>query len=298
MPDYGMRVQFPVGLWAGVGLHVRPVAGDITRILSDIHFGDHASQVHRLAQIKPLLEGAARVVLNGDTLDTRTGPRPQFTAALREEVLAFFPRHTGTVTFLTGNHDPDISTEHATSLAGGLVEVTHGDILFENMTPWGRDVPQIERLLNDAFAAMAPGARERLSLTERYALWRRVAVAIPQRHQAEPNRLKYLFRFATDTVWPPQRPFRIIHIWRTEAERGAAFARRHLAQAKFLVLGHTHRPHISRTASGVTVINTGAYCRPFKPYAVDVTADRLVVREIVVRAGEYRLGGTAGEFAL
>lgn len=274
------------------------MAGNITRILSDIHFGDHASQVHRLAQIKPLLDGAARLVLNGDTLDTRAGPRPQFTAALREEVLAFFPRHAGQVTFLTGNHDPDISTEHHASLAGGLVEVTHGDILFDNITPWGRDVPKIERLLAEAFAAMPAGARERLSLTERYALWRRVAVAIPQRHQAEPNRLKYFFRFATDTVWPPQRPFRIIGIWRSEAERAAAFARRHLAQAKFVVLGHTHRPHISRTPSGVTVINTGAYCRPFKPYAVDVAEGRVIVREVAVRGGEYRLNGTVGEFTL
>jgi len=35
------------------------VAADFTRIFSDIHYGDRASRVHSLAQLRPLLEGPA-----------------------------------------------------------------------------------------------------------------------------------------------------------------------------------------------------------------------------------------------
>ncbi|MSU71295.1 MAG: hypothetical protein EXS43_02985 [Opitutus sp.] len=66
------------------------MSSEITRILSDIHFGDRASRVHRLAQLRPLLHGVAQLVLNGDTLDTRPGPAPHRTVELQTEVLDFF----------------------------------------------------------------------------------------------------------------------------------------------------------------------------------------------------------------
>jgi len=52
-----------------------PVPPAVTRIFSDLHFGDRASRARRLAQLRPLLDGVDALVLNGDTLDTRPGPR-------------------------------------------------------------------------------------------------------------------------------------------------------------------------------------------------------------------------------
>ena len=115
--------------------------GETIRILSDLHYGEHASRVRSLAQLRPLLDGATRLVVNGDTLDTRPGPDPDRTDRTKEEVRAFFDEVGAPVTFLTGNHDPDFSPNALADLAEGRVLVTHGDILFSDIVPWGRAPP-------------------------------------------------------------------------------------------------------------------------------------------------------------
>jgi predicted phosphodiesterase len=277
---------------AAGNLHSRPV---LTRIFSDIHFGDPASKVHRLAQLRPLVEGVDALVLNGDTLDTRPGRRPEHTAACRAELAAFTRSCGATVTLLTGNHDPDVSTQHTLDLADGRVFVTHGDILFDNIVPWGRDAPEIARRIAVEFSSLTPNERE--ALATRFAVWRRVASQIPQRHQAEPRSLKYLLGFIADTVWPPLRILRVLESWRVEPIRAAALVRRHRPSAKFILLGHTHRPAI-RVNDGIIAINTGTFCPPFEAHAVDVTPDRLVVRQIERRSGEFHPAGIVAQFPL
>jgi predicted phosphodiesterase len=78
----------------------------------------------------------------------------------------------------------------------------------------------------------------------------------------------------------------------------AAFVRLHRPQAKFFLVGHTHRPGAFRTPSGVVVINTGSFCRPFGGSVVDLSGDRVIVRSIAVRDGAFHLGGILAEFAL
>jgi predicted phosphodiesterase len=242
------------------------VAGDLIRILSDIHFGDRASRVHELPQLRPLLSGVTHLVLNGDTLDTRPGPFPAHTAECCAAVLDFFAREVAATTFLTGNHDPDFSARHYLDFAAGRVFVVHGDIFFEDIVPWGRDAPQIAHLIEVELRNVPAALRH--DLDQRLAVFRRVAAAVPQRHQSERNPLKYLVRFLADTVWPPLRVFRILRAWREAPARAAALAQRHRPAAKFIVSGHTHRPGIWPRA-GLTVINTGSYCRPLGGMCVD-----------------------------
>jgi predicted phosphodiesterase len=272
------------------------VSGSFTRILSDIHYGDRASRVLRLAQLRPLLDGPVRLVLNGDTLDTRPGTRPDFTAALRNEVHAWIAALGVPVDLLTGNHDPDLTALHELDLAHGEIFVTHGDIIFDNIVPWGRDAVRIGRLITAELALLAPTARHRVE--DRLAVWRRVAAQIPQRHQSEPHRLKYALRFAADTVWPPLRAFRILAAWRNAPALASALTRRHRPNARFVLTGHTHRPGVWRTSNGVIVINTGSFCPPLGGSVVDVSRDRLIVRRVDVRKGEFHPGTTVAEFAL
>ncbi len=272
------------------------VPAELTRIFSDIHYGDRASRVKSLAQLRPLLDGVAHLVLNGDTFDTRPSPAPAVTAQQRAEVLAFFPAHVARVTWLTGNHDPDFTPHHTLDLAGGQLFVTHGDILHDDIVPWSQDAPTIRPQIAAGLAALP--AAERTELAARFAIWRHVATAIPQRHQAEPHGPRYWFHFARDTVWPPTRIWTVLRAWRAEPERAAAFARAHRPQARFIALGHTHRVHVTRAANGVTVINTGAFCRPSEPAAIDLTPGRLIVRRIAVRGGEFHPGATLAEFSL
>lgn len=273
-----------------------PVAAELIRIFSDIHYGDRASRVRRLASLRPLFDGVSHLVLNGDTLDTRPGPDPAHTAACRAEVREFFPVQVPRVTFLTGNHDADFSPEHFLDLTGGTMFVTHGDILHEDIVPWSQDAPSIRPQIAAGLAALP--LAERGQLASRLAVWRRVAAAIPQRHQSETRGLRYLLHFARDTVWPPSRIWRVLQTWRTEPGVAAAFAQRHRPRARICVLGHTHRPGVWRTPGGVIVINTGSFCRPLGGCVVDVAGEQVVVRAIVRRADEFRPGPTQAVFSL
>jgi predicted phosphodiesterase len=271
------------------------------RILSDVHYGDRASRVRRLAQLRPLLGEAEHVVFNGDTLDTRPGPRPEHTQACREEIAAWVRAHGGPVTFLTGNHDPDFSATHAVSLAGDRLLATHGDIVFDDIVPWGRDGPLIREKLRRALAASArsPAAGfASLSLEQRFALWRAAAASTPQRHQSESNGLKYALRFAADTVWPPLRVFRVLRAWRAHAPWIGEFARVHWPAARFIAIGHTHRPGVTRLADGRIVINTGSFTPPLGGCVIDLLPERLRVRRVELRAGEFIAADTIAEFPL
>lgn len=269
------------------------------RILSDVHYGDRASRVRDLAQLAPLLGGVGQVVFNGDTLDTRPGgPRPQHTAECRAAVLAF-ARHAPTaLTFLTGNHDPDLSAEHWFECADGQVLVVHGDILFEDIVPWGRDARTIRRRIAHELGEMNAGDLAQLDLATRIAVWRRVAATTAQRHQSERNPLKYAAHFAIDTVWPPNRFLEIFRAWRTEAHRATVVLAPQRPRAKFILLGHTHRPAIRQVPGGPIVINTGSFCAPFGGYAVDVTARTLQVRRVVPQRQGFHPGALVAEFPL
>ena len=109
---------------------------DPIRIVSDIHFADRSSRVGALDELRPLFVDVASLVLNGDTLDTRPGSDP----GKRGEVLGWLAKAGPDVTIITGNHDPDLSSTHWAEFSEGSVFVTHGDILFDSIVPWSKDL--------------------------------------------------------------------------------------------------------------------------------------------------------------
>jgi predicted phosphodiesterase len=246
--------------------------------------------------LRPLLDGVSHLVLNGDTLDTRPGPAPAHTAECRAEVSQFFLRHTATTTFLTGNHDADFSPHHHLDLAGGKVFAIHGDIFFDDIVPWSHDAPLISRRIAEELKHIPAELHHHLD--HRLAMLRRVAASIPQRHQSERSRLKYAWHYISDTIWPPLRTVRVMRAWRLAPQRAVELAQRHRPGAKFILAGHTHRPGIWRNLAGVSVINTGSFCLPLGGYAVDLAEDRLAVRRVDVRGGEFRAGEVVAEFPL
>lgn len=275
------------------------MAGELTRIFSDVHYGERASRVRRLEQLHPLVQDADAYVLNGDTLDTRSGPRPDHTERVRNEVLEWQRNRTSPLTLLTGNHDPDVSTHHWTQLANGTVFVTHGDVLFDDIAPWGHDVREIRRHLRAALRQAEGRPLAQFSFPDRMALWRTITRALPQRHQSEQNLLKYAWHFAADTLWPPTRFLQIFRAWSHEPKLAASLIGRHAPEARFFVLGHTHRPSIRRLPrGGPIVINTGSFTTPLGGYTVEVDSRVLRVRQIVDVRGEFRPGETVAEFPL
>ncbi len=270
--------------------------GELTRIISDLHFGDRASRVRRLEQLTPLLAGVDHLVLNGDTLDTRPSEFPQHTARCRAEVSRFFPHAVGRVTFLTGNHDGDFSPTHHLDLAARAVFVIHGDVVFEDIVPWSRDAPVVRQRIREGLAALAPARRDELD--QQLSVFRRVAMTIPQRHQSEPKALRYRLRYLADTVWPPHRAWSVLHAWRVMPQRAAALAARYRPAAKFVVTGHSHRPGVWACPSGLTVLNTGSFTLPLGALAVDLLPGRLQVRRIERRGGDFHPAARVAEFPL
>jgi predicted phosphodiesterase len=271
------------------------VGAHLIRIVSDVHYADRSSRVRSLGQLRPLLEGATSFVFNGDTLDTRPDRNPQRTAERRREVLEFFASAGTPVTFLTGNHDPDLSRQHAVEFEGGRILVTHGDVLFDTIVPWAKDAAAIRQKVLAALAALPEDGSCRLD--GRLAAFRSVAATIPQRHQSEPDPLRYALRLVGDTVWPPHRALSILRAWREAPGRAAALARKHRPRAKFIIIGHTHRPGVWQTASGIVVVNTGSFCRPFGTMAAEVADGSIRIRRVELRDGEFHPGARVAEFA-
>jgi predicted phosphodiesterase len=272
------------------------VGAQLIRIISDVHYADRSSRVRSLEQLRPLLEGATALVVNGDMLDTRPSRDPEGTAQARRAVRDFAATAGVPVTFLTGNHDPDISAAHSLEFADGRILVTHGDVLFDSIVPWSKDAPMIRTRIIAALAALPAGESERFE--GRIQAFRSVAASVPQLHQSEKDPLRYMMRFMSDTVWPPQRAMTILKSWSETPERAASFARRHRPKAGFVVMGHTHKPGVWKTRSGLVVINTGSFTRPFGAMGAEITSGELRVHRIESRKGRFHRGADVAQYAL
>lgn len=268
----------------------------VIRILSDLHFGDPSTAVSSLSSLRPLFDGADEIVLNGDTLDTRPSINPQRTAALLDEVRTTFLSWGRPVTFLTGNHDPDIASVHVRHFLEHRLFVTHGDALFEDLVPWSRDAPLARKFLAEELAALAP--QSPLTLDTHLAAVRRAAFRLPQRHQSYPRGLRHLVEMLQDTIWPPSRVVRILRAWRETPSRVDAFLAQHHVRADFFAMGHTHKLGAFRTPGGRVILNTGAFCPPARPGAIDLADNRILLRAVERRADTYRIGEIVAEFSL
>jgi predicted phosphodiesterase len=267
-----------------------------TRILSDLHYGDRASRLHEPRALLPLLDGASSIVLNGDSVDTRCGPDPEATAAACRAMRDFFTHNAPPTTWLTGNHDPDISGHHYLELNGRQVLVTHGDVLFENLVPWGRDAAALSRQISVELARLPPDQKGRL--TGKFTAIRAAAASIPQRHQTERNLAKYLVSLFADTLWPPTRILFVLKAWRETPERAECFLKQYSLPARVVVTGHTHRLGITRSRGGVMIVNTGSLCPPGQGGVADLYSDHLILRSVTRRSGAFHLGATIGEISL
>jgi predicted phosphodiesterase len=271
------------------------VAPEVTRILSDLHYGDPASRVRSLDALRPLFGGADRVVFNGDSVETRRSPIAQQTNRIREEFLDFAQSAVRSCTVITGNHDPDLSAIHHLELLGGLVFITHGEVLFDDLVPWSRELPEIREFFRQELAAVPADRREIPS--ERLAAAKRACVRLELKHDPHPVDPWGRIHRTVHTFWPPRRVLAMLKAWRQLPSRAATFARECRPGVRFVLVGHTHRPGVW-TRSDLVIINTGSFRPPFGCYAVDVSAPQIVVRQVVHAGGGFTLGRVVAAFAL
>jgi predicted phosphodiesterase len=271
------------------------VVTQVTRIISDLHYGDPASRVRSLASLQPLFAGADRVVFNGDSVETRQSPVAHQTATLREEFGKFTRSTVPDSIVITGNHDPDISTVHHLDLLGSLVFITHGEVLFEDLVPWSRELPQIREFYRQELAGLPAAARENPG--ERLAACKRACARFELSDNPYPCHPWGRFRRTLGILWPPHRTLAMLKAWSVLPDRAVAFARQFRPGSRFVVVGHTHWPGVW-IRSEMVVINTGSFCPPFGCYAVDVSIEQVVVRRVCRSGDNFGLGRVVAAFAL
>jgi len=229
-------------------------------IISDLHLGREHGAAPSAEALRPIWRGAHRLVLNGDIAEVH---HPEhWTVAARETIrLMDLCEEDGVeVTILSGNHDPFLSDIRHLHLAGGRVFVTHGDVLHPAVAPWSPAAGRIRNAQADAMASLE--ASERMDLESRlsasqhacYAEW-----AEGRRLEREAKRSTFLGMFAR-----PWALVQVLHYWRLFPKLAAAFAREHAPDARFTVIGHTHRGGRWRFGEHV-VINTGSFGFPGRP---------------------------------
>jgi predicted phosphodiesterase len=267
----------------------------LTRILSDLHYDDSESQVRSLAMLKPLLEGADRIVINGDALDSQV-IAPERARALISEVKAFFAAHTPETLFISGNHDPDISSVPELLLADGLIWLTHGDIFFEYVAPWSRYLSEYRRRIHALRDPLPAAERDRLDT--RYRILRAACIAPPPERDPYDHSLAHRIACLLRLFAHPRRPLSMIHSWLTSPRVAAGMAARHHPSARFVIFGHIHHPGVWTKHRPRIVINTGSFTPPRGALMIEFDEANLRVLRIARRSGAFYPGAVIAEFPL
>jgi predicted phosphodiesterase len=272
----------------------QPQLEEPIRILSDLHFGHPASIIENPEQLIPLFREAKTIVFNGDTVELRylRGRR----IGMRNYDLMRAACETAGVhpIFINGNHDPILSETSHLDLANGAVLVTHGDLLFHDISPWSHEAGvigeahtrELEELGEDAF----------LDFEKRLKASKRAALSI-ELHRTRMRRDKLsALRTLLRECWPPWRPFQVIHSWAITPGRAEALARVFRPRARFILIGHTHFSGCWRRGPRM-VINTGSFLPFGGRMAIDVQGETLTVRPILLERGVFKAGAPMMQFA-
>jgi predicted phosphodiesterase len=269
-------------------------ASEPTIILSDLHLGHRASQIRDPEEIAPILKEAGAVVFNGDTVEMRTGVDRPVGRRMAAAVARLCHSIGCRATFINGNHDPTISKIDHLDLMDGRVLVTHGDILFLGVAPWSRQALAYRKIHLRALAHLGPDSlvnlEKRLLATKRASL-RLQLLEQPVTGQAPATSLLILLR----QLWPPHRPFMILHAWMQTPTLAARLCELFRPNARYVLIGHTHYPGWWRRGQ-ITVVNTGSYVLNFGALAVILDGESVEIRRIKRQKEGFVLGKRVARF--
>jgi predicted phosphodiesterase len=257
------------------------------RIFSDFHLGHSACIVRRVADLAPLFDGAATVIFNGDTAELRVDDLRSIALEDIRQLEAICGEAGARVVFVNGNHDPDIGGIDHLDLLGGAILVTHGDLLYDEIAPWGKDAPLLRKAHEAQLAAMAPedlGVFEKRLRAAKAAS--RLALDLRSPHVGQGFAARVLTHL--EAVWPPWRVARLLRIWAETPEYAARLADRFRPAARAVIFGHTHWAGVWRR-HGRLIVNTGGLLSVLGRCAVEIDATELRVRKIGTRGGGFQL---------
>jgi len=221
------------------------------------------------------------VVFNGDSVELRflkgrlSGQRN--VEALRQACLG----EGAQPMFINGNHDPIISQDSHLDLVGGAVLVTHGDLLFHDISPWSSEAVIIKKAHTEVLEALGDDAFH--DFETRLKASKRAAMAMELHKTNLPRGPLASIATVLRECWPPWRSLEIVRCWVVTPEKAVALARVFRPRARLIIIGHTHLCGIWRRGPRI-VINTGSFLPVGGRLIVDVFEDRVTLRK-VARAG-------------
>ena len=257
------------------------MAGRIV-ILSDTHLGRPSCAALSAAALRPLWQGASHLIVNGDVAEVHH-PRHWGDAARETmHLLDLCEDDAVALTLLSGNHDPFISEVRHLHLADAQVFVTHGDALHPAIAPWSPSAGRMRKAHEEALAAIEPESRNHLD--SRLKASQRASHVEWTDLEEEANQST-----VHGMLLRPWSILQVLHYWWVFPKLVSAFVQEHAPQARFAILGHTHRPGIW-TINDRVLINTGAFGFPGRPRAVCLDGSQLSVWPIHLHGRLYEFG--------
>ncbi len=262
-----------------------------TRIISDLHLGHGASKLRSPEMLLPIFEEVDHLILAGDVWQQRkVGPGREVARQMYETLLSLAEERGIEVEVLRGNHDPE-GGKGVTWLVEKAVLVTHGDAVYDDATPWSREIGRYRKEVE--------------AVVEKYESQSHLAAACADRAKEIALTLKVVplpklpppFNFFATALWPPSRTFEMLRVWLGMGKRGLRFLEESGEGAKVLICGHFHQAGIWEEG-GKLFVNTGSFMKGSRAWAVDLKEDRMTARELVLREGKFGLGEVKGRWLL
>lgn len=265
----------------------------LIRIISDIHLGHPACAVADAGQLEPLFRGARTVVFNGDSVELRFLKGRQLGQQHAEALRRVCLDAGAQPLFINGNHDPILAEESHLDLVDGAVLVTHGDLLFHDISPWSMEAGIMNEAHTKALAELGDDLFH--DFETRLKASKRAALAMELHKPRVPRGSLAGVMTVLRECWPPWRPLQILRCWAVAPAKAVALARVFRPRARVIIIGHTHLCGIWRRGPRI-VINTGSFLSIGGHLAVDIIGDSVAVRRIARKAGCYRIGAEIARF--
>jgi predicted phosphodiesterase len=252
-----------------------------TIVISDTHI-PRKGKLTSARLLAPLIDDCDRLVVNGDLAEThKQGLRPLVESEL--QLLKSMVERAGTeLVLLCGNHDPEISQWRAAEFAGGRILITHGDAFDSRIAPWAREA-EVMKAEWERIQSLHPGEE---TITVRFDSVRGAAIAEWWMDPTKPG-----YSTMLSILMRPRALRKVLQQWKQFPTLARVFCSKFFPRADWIVAGHCHRFGIDRKARP-SVINTGAFGFPTKPYAVILDSDQLQVRALSNSSTGWTLKGS------
>jgi len=190
------------------------------------------------AMLRPMLAGVDRLVLAGDIWQQRKiGFGGSEARKFFKDLLDLLDELEISHEVLRGNHDPEGGAGVAW-LADRQVLVTHGDAIYEDATPWSREIGRYRKQVNAIIRNYDPQSHLAAACADR-------AREIAQTLKVRPlPKIRPPFNFFATALWPPSRSFEMLRVWHGMGWEGLRFLEHSGEGAEVLVCGHFHRAGI------------------------------------------------------